>query len=147
MASLCQEPLIERFFSIIGRMGIFSLLLDTDNDLTLNQLRVLFHLNYHGDRVMRQIAEKLEVSDPTATGVIDRLVERSLVERSSDPEDRRRVRVSLSARGCQLVSEMRRSGARSATAVFDQLAEDQKDALFQALAPVFELLDPNRAGN
>ncbi len=142
MSNLCEEPLINRFFSIVGRLGIFRLLLDPASDLTLNQLRVLFHLHYHGSRIMSEIAAKLQVSDPVATGIIDRLVERDLVERAADPSDRRRVRVDLSAAGRQQVMDMRCVGAEAAAAAFEQLSQEQREVLFQALEPVYELLAP-----
>jgi DNA-binding MarR family transcriptional regulator len=140
--SLCEEPLINRFFSILGRLGIFGLLLEPAHDLTLHQLRVLFHLHYHGDRTMGQISAKLQVSDPTATGVIDRLVERELVERAADPDDRRRVLVRLTASGREHVLGMRSAGAETAGAVFGQLSSTQREALFAAVEPVYRLLSP-----
>ncbi len=140
--SLCEEPLINRFFSIIGRLGIFGLLLEPAHDLTLHQLRVLFHLHYHGDRTMGQIAAKLQVSDPTATGVIDRLVERELVERAADPDDRRRVLVRLTASGREQVLGMRSAGAETVSAVFGNLSSTQREALLSALEPVEALLTP-----
>ena len=136
MSTLCEEPLIERFFSILGRLGLFSLLLDPANDLTLNQLTVLFHLYYHGDRIMRQIAEKLRVSDPTATGIIDRLTEKGLVERFRDLEDRRRVIVGLTETGRRQIAEIRCAGAEPAASVFDRLTVSQRDALYASLGPV-----------
>ncbi len=140
MSTLCEEPLIHRFFSIVGRLGIFGLLLDPDSDLTLYQLRLLFHLYYHGDSGMGQIAAKLQVSDPTATGVIDRLVERDLVERAADPDDRRRVLVRLTEPGREQILALRCTGAEAAAGVFDRLTPGQQEALLAALEPVSQLL-------
>jgi DNA-binding MarR family transcriptional regulator len=140
--SLCDEALIHRFFSIIGRMGIFGLLLEPDSDLTLTQLRVLFHLNYHGDQSMRPIAARLHVSDPTATGIIDRLVDKELIERYSDVEDRRRVCVRLTELGRQQVQAMRLAGAEAAASTFNRLTVIEREALFAALEPVILLLEP-----
>ena len=142
MSTLCDEPLINRFFSIFGRLGIFGLLLDPASDLTLNQLRVLFQLHYRGDQSMRRIATRLQVSDSTATGIIDRLVERELVERAADVEDRRRVLVRLTNFGKEQVAGMRGAGAAAATAAFDSLTAAQREALFVALEPVHQLLLP-----
>ena len=110
---LCEEPLIDRFFSIVGRMGIFLLLLDPGSDLTLNQLRVLFHLRYHEGRTMGDISDKLQVSHSTATGIVDRLVDRDLVVRVHDTVDRRRVVVAMSEGGREQVEAMRCAGAES----------------------------------
>lgn len=144
--SLCEEPLINRFFSVIGRLGIFGLILDPTNDLTLNQLSVLFHLYYHRARTMGQIADKLGTADPTATGIIDRLVERDLVERTTDPEDRRRVLVRLTESGRDHVLTLRCAGAEAASAAFDRLTEEQRGTLFKALGPVYRLVSQDIDG-
>lgn len=142
MPALCDEPLINRFFSIVGRLGIFGLLLDPASDLTLNQLRVLFQLHYRGDRSMGEVSSRLQVSDSTATGVVDRLVERGLVERVNDAEDRRKVLVRLSEQGQRHVAGIRGAGAAAAAAVFDSLTAAQREALYVALEPVSDLLRP-----
>lgn len=142
MTTSCQEPLIYRFFSIIGRLGIFGLLLEPGSDLTLYQLRVLFHLYYHGDQFMRQVASRLQVSDPTATGIIDRLVDKDLIERGTDSNDRRHVMVCLTGSGRQQVEAMRCAGAEAAARTFERLTDAQRDALYDAMEPVYELLIP-----
>jgi len=140
MPDPCTEPLINAFFSIIGRLGIFSLCMDATSDLTLNQLRILFHLFYHDGKTMSEIADKLQVSHPTATGVIDRLEDRALVQRLPDPDDRRKVRLALTESGKSQIAEIRRTGAQAAQAAFAQLTAAQRDALLAALAPVYTLL-------
>ncbi len=138
--NLCEEPLVHRFFSIVGRLGVFGLLLSQDSELTLNQLRVLFRLHYRESVVMGEVADLLGVAQPTATGVIDRLVEKGLVERESDPADRRRVVVRLSAAGRERIQAIRCAGAKAAQAVFSRLDSLQREALLQALEPVYQLL-------
>ncbi len=51
---------------------------------------------------MGELSSALSVPLSTATRLIDTLVERSYVERFSDPEDRRVVRVKFTARGNRL---------------------------------------------
>lgn len=59
-------------------------------DLTLPQYRVLLLLG-EGKEAASGLAEKLAVSRPSVTGVVDGLVARGLVARHHDSEDRRRV--------------------------------------------------------
>ena len=134
------EPLVNLMFSVIGRLGIFSMLLDPEQDLTIGQLSILFRLYYRTFLTMGQVADMLSVSGPTATGVIDRLVAKDLLERVVDPSDRRRVRVQLSARGSERVAALRRAGVGRAQAVLAQLDRAQQAALYQALQPMHQLL-------
>ena len=136
----CGEPLVNLMFSIIGRLGIFGLLFDPEQDLTMGQLRLVFRLYYQDSLTMGQVADMLAVSRPTATGIVDRLVAKALVERVVGPCDRRRVRVQLSPRGIERVVALRCAGAERAQAVLIQLDSSQQTALHQALEPLHQLL-------
>ena len=73
-------------------------------DLTAGQLRTLLLLFTNGPTRMSDISSALGVSMATATGVIDRMVERGIVVRESDPNDRRIVLCRMSPEGEKLVS-------------------------------------------
>jgi len=73
-------------------------------DLTAGQLRALLLLYTNGPTRMSDISSALGVSMATATGVIDRTVERGIVVRESDPNDRRIVLCRVSPEGEKLVS-------------------------------------------
>jgi DNA-binding MarR family transcriptional regulator len=72
-------------------------------DLTMPQLKVVLLLFLNGPTRMSEIASALDVSMATATGVADRLVEREIVIRESEPEDRRVVLCRLSDKGQNLI--------------------------------------------
>jgi DNA-binding MarR family transcriptional regulator len=54
------------------------------------------------------LAEAVGVDAPYATLIVDTLVERGLVERRPDPDDRRRKLVSLTAAGKEMVARVNR---------------------------------------
>lgn len=72
-------------------------------DLTLPQYRVLIHLG-EGREAASGLADKLAVSRPSVTGVVDGLVARGLVRREHDAADRRRVGHELTDAGRQLLA-------------------------------------------
>jgi len=92
-------------------------------DLTMSQLKVVLLLFMSGASRMSDIASALGVSLATATGVVDRLVERDIVLREGDPEDRRVVLCRLSDKGENLISGLW------------QLSRDRAGELVRALAP------------
>ena len=67
-------------------------------DLTLPQYRVLVHLA-EGKEAASVLADKLAVSRPSVTGVVDGLVARGLVSRQHEDADRRRVAHELTNAG------------------------------------------------
>jgi long-chain acyl-CoA synthetase len=70
----------------------------TEVDLSLPQYRILIHLD-EGKVAASTLADRLAVSRPSITAVVDGLVTRGLVERQHDPGDRRRVGHDLTAEG------------------------------------------------
>ena len=67
--------------------------------VSMTHLHVMDLLSRHGETSMSRIAELLDVSLSNATGLIDRMAERGLVERVRVPDDRRMVLVRLSDGG------------------------------------------------
>ena len=58
---------------------------------------------------MSDVASALSVSTATATGVMDRMVERGIVTRESDPSDRRIVLCRMSPMGEEMVKRLWRA--------------------------------------
>jgi DNA-binding MarR family transcriptional regulator len=90
-------------------------------DLTAGQLRALLLLYTNGPTRMSDISSALGVSMATATGIIDRMVERGIVVRESDPNDRRIVLCRVSPEGEKLVSGLWRSWSEQAKVMLRSL--------------------------
>lgn len=60
------------------------------------QVRTLIHLAEYGPQTMGELAEGLQITMASATGLVNPLVELGHITRSRDPHDRRVVRVGLS---------------------------------------------------
>ncbi len=73
-----------------------------DSDLTLDQWRVLRTLDVGGPLSMSDLSGRVRIPAPTATRIVDRLVERALLYRNVDATDRRRVLVHAAERGRRL---------------------------------------------
>jgi len=71
-------------------------------DMSAEQWRVLTLLADGTGHPMSEIAAFAMVPAPTLTKMVDRLIDRTLVYRRVDSEDRRRVLVFLSSRGADL---------------------------------------------
>jgi long-chain acyl-CoA synthetase len=92
-------------------------------DLTLPQYRMLAILG-DGCAASSKLAEKLAVSRPSVTGVVDGLVARGLVRRDQTPGDRRRVDVGLTEAG------------RALLAAADEAVEERMERINQLLGEI-----------
>ena len=73
--------------------------------ITMQQMHALHTIARRGAVTMGELAGCLDAASlSSATQMSDRLVKLGLVERMSDPDDRRLVRVALSSRGRELVT-------------------------------------------
>ncbi len=74
--------------------------------ISMTHLHILWVLEHHGDLTMSRLADLLDVSLSNATGLVDRMEERGLVERVRVPTDRRIVLVRASADGVRIRDEI-----------------------------------------
>jgi DNA-binding MarR family transcriptional regulator len=114
----------------------------TTVDLTLPQYRVLGILG-GGPEASSVLAEKLAVSRPSVTGVVDGLVARGLARRDHDATDRRRIGIELTDDGRSLLT-------RADTEVERRLHElashlDEPGPAFAGLEPWCQALDAYRS--
>ena len=101
-------------------------------DLTMAQLKGLLAL---ADSAMTigQLAEALGSGKPTASILVERLVQLGLVERAEDPLDRRRTIARVTARGEELVARLRQGGRERLRTWLSRLGDDDLAALVQGL--------------
>jgi DNA-binding MarR family transcriptional regulator len=102
-------------------------------ELTVTQLRVLLVLREDPGAPAGVLAERLRVTPPTVTGLVDRLVRSGAVQREEDPKDRRLVRNVLTERGQEVLGEVEREGRTFLTQVFERLSKEQLSGLVESL--------------
>ncbi|HST65184.1 MAG TPA: MarR family transcriptional regulator [Mycobacteriales bacterium] len=81
---------------------------ELDADVTLPQYRALVVLGSRGPQRVVDICAELQVSSSTGTRLCDRLVRKGLISRDRSDTDRREVRLTLTADGERLLTEITR---------------------------------------
>ena len=74
--------------------------------LSLVHLHVLTVLQVHGPLPMSKLADELDVSVASLTGIIDRMEARGFVERRREHDDRRKILVHRTEAGDAVFGEM-----------------------------------------
>jgi DNA-binding MarR family transcriptional regulator len=106
--------------------------------ISMTHLHILWVLEHHGDVTMGRLAELLDVSVSNATGLIDRMAERGLVDRVRVPNDRRVVLVRASAEGARIRDEieaLKQDGLRS---ILSRLPEPRLQRVLAAVGDLRE---------
>ncbi|HUG30175.1 MAG TPA: MarR family transcriptional regulator [Candidatus Limnocylindria bacterium] len=101
--------------------------------VSLSQMHVLWLLQHHGEMSMSRLAELLDISLSNATGLIDRMAEHGLIERSGVPDDRRVVLVRPAAGGLRALSETETSRRERMRAVLGHLPQADRPIVLAAL--------------
>ena len=110
-------------------------------ELTVTQLRVLFVLRQNPGAPAGVLAERLRVTPPTVTGLVDRLVRSGAERREEDPKDRRLVRNVLTERGQEVLGEVEREGSTFLTELFERLSAEQFSGLVESLEALVAAAD------
>lgn len=84
-------------------------LLDFFNSVDISQSQLLMIMAIKSRQPCRlsDLSREMDISNPTASGLVDRLVQHELVQRTADPNDRRAVCISLTSTGERLVAKFR----------------------------------------
>lgn len=116
----------------------FMQLLDEERfRITLPQFYTLIHLHQTGEECkMSDLADATHQSAASLTGVVDRLAEKHLVERTRHERDRRQVMVVITARGIALISEIRQARREQMQMALGQLSDQEVDTFQQILDQV-----------
>ena len=109
-------------------------------DLGMGQLKATMVLAKH-QLTVGGLARTLNISEPSASLLVDKLVTRGLAARETDPADRRRTLVLASEEGRSLVEHLRRSRREQLAGWLEQMDQDDVRSLAQGLDALAEVIE------
>jgi DNA-binding MarR family transcriptional regulator len=101
--------------------------------ITLAQYRMLAVLDAEDRQNVRDLAARLGVERSTATRMCDRLVSAGLIERNTDPADRRAVVISLTGPGREVVEAVTRARRDNVARLLKTLPPARREQLVDLL--------------
>jgi DNA-binding MarR family transcriptional regulator len=116
-----------------------------DADLSMPQVKAMLVLYHRSTIRIGNIAEELGMSKNAATALLDRMETLGLAERSADPSDRRAVLVTLTPRGAEFVNDILTAGSQSVTRFFEQMDDDDLNALHRGMSALAALIEREAA--
>ncbi len=105
-------------------------------ELTFAQARALFMLAARKELTVSQLAKLLDVGKPTASILVQQLVERELVTRTEQETDRRHTIIRLSPKGEEIGAGRRREREKQWQRWLGQLSDEELMALAHGLIAI-----------
>ncbi len=138
---------MERYEQGLGLLVQLALMLNHDmaqsfarDGLTMSRARVLWELRSRGPSVQRTLADALDVTARTMSGLIDGLVSTGFVTRESHPSDRRATLVTFTPHGAATVASMDRDQEQFVQILFGGMPDDRLDCLIEGVTEIVSRL-------
>lgn len=110
-----------------------------DLGLTSAQAGALFAIPAEGGASVNAVAEALSLAQSAASVLVQRLEQAGLIERETDPADRRAVRLALTARGKSLRAKAIERAHRMNTAASRGFSADEQAIIARWLQHIIDL--------
>lgn len=117
----------------------------SDISLPPSHIKVILYLEKVKSSPISQIANKLNISKSNMTPIIDRLIELNLVNRYSDNNDRRVLRVELTPKALELFEFLKSIANDAIKDKISSLSDDDLDALSDSLHTLTSILSKLKA--
>jgi DNA-binding MarR family transcriptional regulator len=107
----------------------------------MSQMKTLYVVLAAGQLRMTDVAARLGVTSSTATEQVERLVELGLLERRTDPGDRRHVVVSTTPKAAASLEHLRELNTARMRELLERIADDDLAAVEQAISALASAMD------
>lgn len=122
------------------RKFIFDTFDTKKHNLTSTQRMVLLSLSRNGILSMTQLAKKINTSNEQATRAVARLVERGLVQRNQNTENRRVVNINLTDNARELIESLYAEIHEELADKFKNVSNEEVEATYNSALQLSEML-------
>jgi MarR family transcriptional regulator, transcriptional regulator for hemolysin len=109
--------------------------------LTVAQSYAMLALQELGTVTMNEFAAEMRLHGTTMTRMVDALIDKGMVERRPDPEDRRIVRVALSPAGQEMAGKLQEAKRQLLSAELADFSASEQGMILKALERMAEVLE------
>jgi len=89
----------------------------------------LLHALSHRSVTQSELQERFDIPAPSLSRVIDSLFSAGLIERTVDPQDRRRQIIRITAKGEELLAQLHRTSQDALVDVFADVSEEELEVI------------------
>ena len=131
--------ILHEWTEVIARQNMreFKRFMD-EADLSPSQINALFRLHFGGMCGISEIAGHLGVTDPAASQMVEKLVQRDMVVRTEDPSDRRVKILALTPFGHEKIEKTIANRRQWMERLTHEFNDDQQEMIASALEMLIE---------
>jgi MarR family 2-MHQ and catechol resistance regulon transcriptional repressor len=108
------------------------------------ELKIVEILGKNGPLMMTEIADRAMLSVSTLTSIMDSLVSKAVVQRERCEEDRRVVRVELTAEGRKVFQQVLDAHLRMVRGMLSSLNQEEQDTLISLFRKIAERIESEK---
>jgi len=112
-----------------------------ETGLTGPQVAVMACLVTRGPLALTELSRALSMSHSTASGIVDRLQQRGMLQRREDEADRRRTAIAVTDSVAQYVRQLEAGPAGRLVAALQKATPNQRRAITKGVTTLRRLLD------
>ena len=129
---------------VIRSVDRYSRRINTELGLTTPQLLCLDALGKHGHIITKELAQKVNLSESTVIGIVDRLEAKQYVTRDRSKEDRRKVYLSLTEAGKGILESTPSLLQDKLSSALSELENERLEIITKSLEQVVEMMDADK---
>jgi MarR family transcriptional regulator, organic hydroperoxide resistance regulator len=115
--------------------------------ISILQLHALIFIKKQQPISMHEIADMFQITKPTATSLLSKLIKLELVKREYDKEDRRVIRISLSEKGQKMFSKIMSKTLEKLQKVLKEISKEDKGNLVRIINDISKKMEENYEKN
>ena len=102
--------------------------------MTVPQLRALLYVRRNPETNLSALAEHLGIGVTGASGLVDRLVRQDMLTRETDPNERRRIQLTVTPQGTERLNQAVKAAREAVAALLGDLTQDEAATIEGAMA-------------
>ena len=115
-------------------------------DLTFPQYTLLYQLMLLGTVSMTEISDRLEITKPAVTNLVDRLEEKRFLKRVPSLKDRRIIQLEILPKGKKTITEIQGQSLGLLLKAYDQFDGKEHHVISRFYATVSQVMDDFLSG-
>jgi DNA-binding MarR family transcriptional regulator len=124
---------VQALFDASALLDPARLMLWDRENLTVTQLRLLRHLDEHEGMGNAELADRLYVTRPSVSALLERLERGDFIRREVSPNDRRGIQIFLEERGRTVVASLRQELRQYVADLMEAMTDEDLDRFTEAV--------------